>query len=106
MIRFDSRDSINPYNPFLGMWMTITRRTVDGGTVNPEEALTREQALRLWTINGAYLTFEEKDKGSIVPGKLADLAVISDDLLTCPVERIKDIEALVTVVGGREVFRR
>jgi predicted amidohydrolase YtcJ len=106
MIRFDSRDSINPYNPFLGMWMTITRRTVDGGTVNPEEALTREQALRLWTINGAYLTFEEKDKGSIAPGKFADMVVLSDDLLTCPVDKIRDIEAMLTVVNGREVFRR
>jgi len=106
MIRFDSRDSINPYNPFLGMWMTITRRTVDGGTINPEEALTREQALRLWTINGAYLTFEEKDKGSIAPGKFADMVVLSDDLLTCPVDKIRDIEALLTVVNGREVFRR
>lgn len=106
MIRFDSRDSINPYNPFWGMWMTITRKTVDGTTINPDEALTREQALALWTKNGAYLTFEEKRKGTIAAGKLADFAVISDDLLTCPVDRIKDIEALRTVVGGREVWLR
>ncbi|MBL8216133.1 MAG: amidohydrolase [Bryobacterales bacterium] len=106
MIRFDSRDSINPYNPFWGMWMTITRKTVDGSTINPDEALTREQALALWTKNGAYLTFEEKRKGTIAAGKLADFAVISDDLLTCPVDRIKDIEALRTVVGGREVWLR
>ncbi len=106
MIRFDSRDSINPYNPFWGMWMTITRKTIDGTTINPEEALTREQALALWTKNGAYLTFEEKRKGTIAAGKLADFAVISDDLLTCPVERIKDIEALRTVVGGKEVWLR
>lgn len=106
MIRFDARDSINPYHPFWGMWMTITRKAVDGSTVNPEEALTREQALRLWTINGAYLTFEEQSKGSIEPGKLADMAVLSDDLLTCPVDRIKDISVLTTIVGGREVWRK
>lgn len=106
MIRFDSRASINPYNPFWGMWMTITRLAVDGSTVNPEEALTRLEALRLWTVNSAYLTFEEKTKGSIEPGKLADMVVISEDYLNCPVERIKDIEALVTMVDGKVVWRR
>lgn len=105
MIRFDSRKAINAYNPYWAMWMTITRQTVDGTPVNPSEALTREQALRLWTLNSAYLSFEEKIKGSIEPGKLADMVVISDDYLTCPVDRIKDIEALLTVVDGKVVYR-
>ncbi|MBV6431525.1 MAG: N-substituted formamide deformylase [Bryobacteraceae bacterium] len=106
MIRFDSRASINAYNPYWAMWMTITRKTADGSTLNPGEALTREQALRLWTLNGAYLSFEEKTKGSIEPGKLADMVVISEDYLTCPVDHIKDIEALLTVVGGKVVYSR
>ncbi|MBI4906656.1 MAG: amidohydrolase [Acidobacteria bacterium] len=106
MIRFDSRKAINAYNPFWAMWMTITRQTVDGTPINPGEALTREQALRLWTINSAWLSFDETRKGSIEPGKLADLVVISDDLLTCPVDRIKDIEALLTVVDGKVVYKR
>ncbi|MBL8178928.1 MAG: amidohydrolase [Bryobacterales bacterium] len=106
MIRFDSRDAINAYNPFWGMWMTITRQTVVGTPINPEEALTREQALRLWTLNGAYLAFEEDRKGSIEPGKLADMVIISDDFLNCPLDRLKDIEALVTVVDGKVVYRR
>lgn len=106
MIRFDSRASINAYNPYWAMWMTITRKTADGSTLNPGEALTREQALRLWTLNGAYLSFEEKTKGSIEPGKLADMVVISEDYLTCPVDHIKDIEALLTVVGGKTVYSR
>lgn len=106
MIRFDSREAINPYNPFFGMWMTITRQTVDGTVLGPEQALTREEALRMWTLNGAWLSFEEKTKGSLEPGKLADLVVISKDYLNCPVDEIKDIEALVTVVGGKEVYHR
>ncbi|MBI3679641.1 MAG: amidohydrolase [Acidobacteria bacterium] len=106
MIRFDSRTSINAYNPFWAMWMTITRQTVDGTPINPGEALTREQALRLWTLNAAYLSFDEDRKGSIEPGKLADMVVISDDFLNCPVDRIKDLEALATIVDGKQVWSR
>jgi predicted amidohydrolase YtcJ len=105
MIRFDSRNAINPYNPFLGMWIAITRKTVSGAVFGSEQTLTREQALRMWTLNGAYASFEEKSKGSIEPGKLADLVVVSDDFLHCPVDKIKDMEALLTVVDGRVVYR-
>jgi predicted amidohydrolase YtcJ len=105
MIRFDSRNAINPYNPFFGMWMAITRKTTDGAVLGPDQAVTREQALRMWTLNGAWMTFDEKTKGSIEPGKLADMVVISTDYLHCPVDQIKDIEALLTVVGGRVVYR-
>ncbi len=70
------------------------------------DAITREEALRLWTINGAYGIFEEHRKGSIEPGKLADLVVISKDYLTCPEDEIAQIEALMTVVGGKIVFER
>ena len=104
MIRFDSRNAINPYNPFFGMWMAITRKTTDGAVMGSDQTLTREQALRMWTLNGAWLSFEEKSKGSIEPGKLADMVVISKDYLHCPVDDIKDIEALLTVVGGRAVY--
>ncbi|MGH9674168.1 MAG: amidohydrolase [Bryobacteraceae bacterium] len=103
MIRFDSRAAINPYHPFYGMWMTVTRQTAGGGVLGPEQRITREEALKMWTWNSAYLSFDEKAKGSIEPGKLADLAVISKDYLKCPVEEIKDIDALVTVVDGRVV---
>jgi hypothetical protein len=105
MIRFDSRDAINPYNPFFGMWMAITRKVTDGTVLGPDQTVTREQALRMWTLSGAWLTFEESSKGSIEPGKLADLVVVSNDFLHCPVDEIKDIEALLTVVGGRTVYR-
>jgi predicted amidohydrolase YtcJ len=105
MIRFDSRAAINPYNPFFGMWMAVTRKMADGAVLHPEQAITRQEALRLWTVNGAYLSFEEGLKGTVEPGKLADLVVIDKDFLTCPVDQIKDIEALLTVVGGRVVYQ-
>jgi predicted amidohydrolase YtcJ len=105
MIRFDSRDAINPYNPFFGMWMAITRKTTDGAVMGADQTITREQALRMWTLNGAWLAFEEKNRGSIEPGKLADMVVISKDYLHCPIDDIKDIEALLTVVGGRAVYQ-
>jgi predicted amidohydrolase YtcJ len=106
MIRFDSRESINPYHPFYGMWMTITRKTTAGAVFNPEQRITREEALRLWTINAAYNSFEEQRKGSIEPGKLADMVVISKDYLSCPVDEIKDIDAMLTVVDGKIVYDR
>jgi len=106
MIRFDSRESINPYHPFYGMWMAITRETVDRTVLNPEQRIGRVEALRMWTLNGAYLSFDEKIKGSIEPGKLADMVVISKDYLTCPEQEIKQIEALLTIVDGRVVFDR
>ena len=72
--------------------------------LEPTEALTREQALRLYTINNAYLHHEEKEKGSLEVGKLADLIVIDRDYLTCPVDAVKDTRVLLTVVGGRVVY--
>jgi len=103
MVKYDSYTAINPYNPFLSMWSAITRKTERGSTIVPEEAITREQALKMYTINNAYASFEEKIKGSIEPGKLADLVVISEDLLDCPVDRIKEIKVEMTMVGGEIV---
>jgi hypothetical protein len=62
------------------------------------------EALKMWTWNGAYLMFEEKDRGSIEAGKLADMVVLSKDYEKCPEDEIKDIEALRTVVGGKIVY--
>lgn len=103
MVKVDPDKSINPYNPFLAMWSIVTRNTSRGKVYNPEQAITREEALRLYTINNAYSNFEENLKGSIEPGKLADLVVLSDDPLTCPEDSIPNIKALLTVVGGKKV---
>jgi hypothetical protein len=104
MIRFDSRLATNPYHPFFGMWMAITRKMTDGNVLNPEQRISRLEALKMWTWNNAYLMFDEKQVGSIEPGKLADMAVVSKDFATCPEDEIKDIETLQTIVGGKVVF--
>jgi predicted amidohydrolase YtcJ len=79
---------------------------VDGNVLNPEQRISRMEALKMWTWNGAWLMFAEKDRGSIEPGKLADLVVISKDYAKCPEDEIKDVEALLTVVGGKVVYDR
>jgi predicted amidohydrolase YtcJ len=104
MIKFDPREAINPYHPFYGMWMAITRKTVSGAELNPEQRITREEALRMWTIDGAYNGFDEKVKGSIEPSKLADMVVIDKHFLTCPVDEIRTIEPVRTVVDGKVVY--
>lgn len=105
MQKIGSLRSVNPYNPFLAMWITLTRfpRRTDQ-PLHPEQIISREQALRLYTINNAFLTFEEREKGSLEVGKLADFVVLKTDLLTCPVDEIRDIAVHETYVGGRRVY--
>lgn len=107
MQKIGSRRSVNPYNPFLGMWITVARipRRMDR-PLHPEQRLTREQALRLYTIHNAHLTFEEHLKGSLEPGKYADFVILTTDLLSCPEEQLADIEVAATYVGGRKVYPR
>jgi predicted amidohydrolase YtcJ len=96
-----------PVSLFYPIWQSIARKDLTTGeVVAPGQKLSREQALRAATINGAYLTFEENQKGSIEPGKLADFVCLSDDLMTVEEDRIKDIVAEFTVLGGRTVFNR
>jgi predicted amidohydrolase YtcJ len=105
MQKIGSRRSVNPYNPFLGMWITLSRQPRRAETpLHPEQCLTREQAIRLYTINNAFLTFEEKEKGSVEPGKLADFIVLNQDILTCPVDAVKDIEVAQTYLGGKLIY--
>jgi predicted amidohydrolase YtcJ len=106
MLRFDSLEATNPWNPWLAIWVTLTRSTERGGPLVPEEKLTREQALRLYTINNAYLCHEEKQKGSLEVGKLADLIVVDRDVMTCPVDDVRTTKVLYTVLGGKVVFER
>jgi predicted amidohydrolase YtcJ len=106
MIRMDSYHSTNPWNPWLGMWITMTRETEGGAVPNPEEKLTREQALRLYTINNAYLHHEEKDKGSLEVGKFADFIIVDRDVMHCPVDEILKTKVVATFVGGTLVYAR
>jgi predicted amidohydrolase YtcJ len=107
MQKIGSFRSVNPYNPFLGMQTAITRRARwYDGQLHPEEALTREQAIRFYTINNAHLMFLEDKTGSLEEGKLADLVVLDRDLLTCPEDTIKDTQCLRTYLGGKLVYER
>jgi predicted amidohydrolase YtcJ len=98
--------SVNTLNPFINFYIMVTRKDPTGTVYGKDQAITREQAVRLYTSSAAGATFDEKKKGSIEPGKLADLAIISDDLLTVPSEKIKDITVLSTMVGGKIVYQR
>ena len=107
MQKIGSLRSINPYNPFLAMWTTIVRQPRGSqAPLHPEQNLTREQAIRLYTINNAFLTFEETRKGSLEPGKLADFIVLDRDILSCPVEDVKDIKVEATYLGGARIYVR
>jgi len=107
MQKIGSRKAINIYDPFLGMGTTVTRtgHWLEGST-HPEEALTREQMIRMYTINNAFLLFKEKQVGSLEPGKFADFVVIDTDILTCPPEKIADTKAIQTYLAGKVVFDR
>jgi len=106
MIRLDSLDAVNPWNPWLALWVTLTRQTERGAALFPDEKLSREQALRLYTINNAFLNHEEKWKGSLEAGKVADMVLIDRDVLNCPVEEVRNVRVLWTMMGGKLVFER
>ncbi len=92
-------------NPFWIIYFWVTRETRLGGTIGVDQRISREEALRVMTINNAYITFEENIKGSLEPGKLADLIVLSDDILTVPDDQIKEITPLLTLLGGKVVHQ-
>ena len=94
-----------PWNPFISISWMVTRRIVSGEVQGPDETISREEALYLWTMGSAYTQGNEKKLGSIEPGKLADLVVLSEDLLTIPAEKIESIKALTTIVGGKIVYQ-
>lgn len=97
---------VTPHPPFVSLWAAIARRTeVKGTQMGTEQRVTREEAIRMYTINGAYLSFEEDVKGSIELGKLADLIVIDRDILTCPEDEIEETKVLRTILGGKTVYK-
>jgi predicted amidohydrolase YtcJ len=93
-----------PNNPFVNIYYYVTRQTQRAGIVGAAEKISRMEALRVMTINNAYGTFEERIKGSIEPGKLADFVVLSDDLLTVPEAKILALTPVATYVGGENVY--
>ncbi|MFZ9790726.1 MAG: amidohydrolase [Gemmataceae bacterium] len=106
MQRIDSLKSVNPYNPFLGMSVAITRKgKYFPQKLRPEQALTREQAIRFYTMNNAHLMFMENEVGSLEKGKLADFIVLDRNILTCPEDQIASTQCLETFVAGKQVHK-
>ena len=93
-------------DPVANYYALVTRRLPDGSRFFPDQALSREQALQAYTINGAYAAFEEDIKGSLTPGKLADIVVLSQNILTVPEESIRETKVDYTIIGGKVVFKR
>ena len=93
-----------PYGPLLTIATAVTRKGYDGKVYGPDEAISVREAIRFHTYESAYLTFDEKQRGSLEIGKVADLVVLGGDILSVPAERIPQIPVLRTVVDGREIF--
>ncbi len=100
VLAFSSDWSVADINPFLGIHAAMTR----GGLPGKENVVTLEEAIRGYTINAAYASFEEHLKGSLEPGKLADLVVLSHDLFDISVDEVKDVRPVMTIVGGKTVY--
>lgn len=95
---------VEDVNPLECFYAAVTRRLPDGSRFYPNQCLTREEALRSYTIDGAYAMFEENNRGSLVPGKLADIVVLSDDILTCAEEDLLNTSVVYTIVGGNVAY--
>lgn len=97
---------VTPINQLFLLWTSVERKSRSGKVIGPEERLTPIEGLRAITINGAYEYFEEKTKGSIEKGKLADFVVLSDDILTIDPAKIRDVVVLETIKEGKTIFKR
>lgn len=105
MQKIGSLRSINPYNPWLGMWITIARRSrFLNESLHPEAGLSREEAIRMYTINNAQILFLEKETGSLEVGKRADFVIIDRDILKCPLDDIKSTQVQETWLDGNKVW--
>ncbi len=96
---------VEDVDPIPSFYASVTRRLTDGSTFYPDQRMTRMEALRSYTINGAYGAFEEDAKGSLTPGKLADITVLSRDILSVPDDQILGTKVVYTIVGGEVKYR-
>jgi len=97
---------VEDVDPIAGFYATVSRRLADGSVFYPDQRMSREEALRSYTINGAYAGFEEDVKGSLTPGKFADVTVLSQDIMTIPEGEIPSTEVVYTIIGGKVVYSR
>jgi predicted amidohydrolase YtcJ len=106
-LAFGTDWEVAPLDPLLTVYAAVTRATLDGKNPNgwfPEQKLSVAEAIEAYTVGSAYAEFQEKVKGSITPGKLADMVLLSDDIFSIVPEKIRDVRVLQTFVGGRLVF--
>ena len=106
-LAFGTDWNVAPLNPMLGLYAAVTRATLDGKTPNgwfPEQKLTVAEAVEAYTMGSAYAEFQENDKGSITPGKLADMVLLSDDVFSIDPAKIRDVKVMTTFVGGKIVW--
>lgn len=106
MFGLDRDDALNPFNPFLTIYAATTRRTESGAVIGEDETVSRQEALRMMTSAAARFSFDEKTRGSIEAGKLADFVVLDADLMSCAPEQLRAIRPDLTVVGGRIAYDR
>jgi predicted amidohydrolase YtcJ len=97
--------SVVPYSPLWVIYHFVTRETISGGSMGVDQKISREDALRMVTRNHWYLTFEENTKGIIAPGRFADMVVLPEDIMTVPPKRIEQMKVMMTMVGGKVVYR-
>jgi predicted amidohydrolase YtcJ len=97
---------VEDVSPIECFYASVTRKLKDGSTFFPDQRMTREEALKSYTINAAYGAFEENIKGSLTPGKLADIVVLSKDIMTIPEDEIPSTEVLYTIVGGKVMYEK
>ncbi len=97
---------VEDVDPIPSFYASVTRKMKDGKTFFPDQKMTREEALRSYTINGAYASFQDDILGSLQRGKLADITVLSKDIMTCPEDEILEAQILYTIVGGKILFQR
>jgi hypothetical protein len=96
---------VSSYNPYLSLYWLITGKTIGGLRLYPEEnRLSREEALKLYTMGSSWFSTEDGKKGALARGQLADLAVLSADYFSIPQEEIKKLESVLTIVGGKVVY--
>jgi len=96
---------VEDIDPMMNFYLSVTRRMENGEVFLPDQRLTREQALATYSINPAYAAFEEELRGTLAPGKLADITVLSRDIMTIPEEEIPDVEVLFTIIDGEVRYR-
>jgi predicted amidohydrolase YtcJ len=106
-LAFGTDWSVAPLNPMLGLYAAITRATLDGKHPNgwiPEEKITLPEAVEAYTMGSAFAEFQEKDKGSITPGKLADMVILSDNIFALKPEAMRNVKVETTIVGGKVTY--